>query len=150
MRKGWTIDPVHWEQLATLLGTRANWTSVILTTTASSMVPNRSGVYAICVRPPIATSPTHAAFFSELATPIYIGRSKSNIRDRFLKHCRSADLDLYGAKLCYSESILRFWFIELPRDHVHNVEAALIDCFGPSVNRRSETIEAQILPPVDA
>ena len=81
---------------------------------------------------------------------MYVGRSVSNIRKRFLDHCRARDPQLRQAKWCYKTVELRFWFVELPVDAVKDAEAWLIRCFGPPVNRRDGTIIGTLGPPVQA
>lgn len=150
MRKGWSIDPDDWRSLAQALEPASTWSVVMLTPNEREMVPERPGVYAICAPPPIDRPTTSRTMFSSLASPIYVGRSKSNIRSRFLAHCRSEDPDLRTAKRCYNSAYLRFWFTELLPSSVEGTEGWLIRCFGPPVNKQDGTIPGIIGSPVDA
>lgn len=150
MRKGWSIDLGEWQRLAELIGQRTRWQSVTLTTNDQHMVPTMPGVYAICARPTVGITTSDTASFGQLACPIYIGKSESNIRSRFIRHCRSRDPDLYQAKRCYSPQRLRFWYIQLPSEEVGAIEGALIDCFGPVTNKRTEALKGKIGPAVPA
>ena len=150
MRKGWSIDRVDWEALEQVLPQSGNWNSVLLTKNDQSAVPERPGVYAICAKPPNATGNDHRTVFHSLASPLYIGKSKSNINSRFLKHCRPNNPELLRAKACFHRVKLRFWFIILPVSAVESAEAQLIECFGPPVNQRRGTITGTIRAPIEA
>ena len=149
MRKGWSIDPADWNGLNHAVSAASTWYSVLLTPTDQHMVPERPGIYAICVSPPVTPS-TSDTMFHHLASPIYVGRSRSSIRARFISHCNTQDPVWLQAKRCYQNVPLSFWFMELPSARVRDLEAHLIDCFGPPINRRRETISATLAPPVDA
>ena len=148
MNKGWSINHLDWKALTQALPMESIWTSVLLTPNDQSMVPERPGVYAICVRPPNATESDQRTMFQSLASPLYVGRSESSIKARFLVHCKSNDPKLRMAKRCYHE--LRFWFVEMSPSTVKDVEAWLINCFGPPANKISGTITGTIMPPVEA
>ena len=150
MDKGWSIDKEDWQALEKALLKAKIWKSVLLTTNDQSLVPETSGVYAICARPPIATKQERKTFFHCLASPLYIGRSESNIKLRFLEHCQNKNWQLRRAKQCFRTVKLNFWFVELPRNFVKDAEARLIKCFGPPVNKRAGTIPGTIKAPVRA
>ena len=150
MRRGWSINPSDWSGLSKALTASPTWNSVLLTPNDRHMVPESPGIYAICAHPPIVLKTTERTMFQSLATPIYVGRSESSIRDRFLDHCNTRDERMKLAKKCYSSVRLHFWFIQLPQASVRNMEGRLIDCFGPSVNRRRGTIAGTVGQPIDA
>lgn len=149
MDKGWSLDPTTWEALNTAFPNGARWRSVLLTPNDQDMVPDLPGVYAICVRPPNAGNHQLSALFDKLATPVYVGRSETNIKRRFLAHCTTKDPKLRAAKHCYGGH-LHFWFAALPPDTVKTVEARLIACFGPPVNKIAGTIKGTLRPPINA
>ena len=149
MDKGWSIDSSDWESVTQVLPQSKTWNSVLLTSSEQSTVPDRSGVYAICAPPPNVFSLQGHAIFQTLATPIYIGRSESNIRSRFLNHCDHPSPQLQKAKQCYRKVQLTFWFIELPTNEVKDAEAWMIKCFGPPANIRAGTIRGYIKPPIE-
>lgn len=150
MDKGWSINREDWEALEQALLRRETWSSVLLTQNDESLVPERPGVYAICARPPNAIGQNRKTLFHCLATPLYIGRSESSIKSRFLDHCKTSNPQLRRARRCYRRVQLSFWFIELPVSTVKDTEARLIKCFGPPVNKRAGTISGTIKPPIEA
>ena len=149
IEKGWSIRYEDWESLAQAMQTANFWKSALLTPNDQLLIPEKPGVYAICARPPMAGSRDQSTMFHRLASPIYIGRSESSIRSRFLDHCKAGNPPLRKAKHCYGGQ-LRFWFIEMPIGSVKNAEAWLIKCFGPPVNRVAGTITGTLKPPVRA
>ena len=150
MDKGWSINPEDWEALDRVLRRSETWNFVLLTPNDQSMVPEGPGVYAICAPPPNTTGLNRSTMFHSLASPLYIGRSESSIKSRFLAHCRTPDSQLRRAKNCYHRVQLSFWFIELPISAVKDAEAWLIRCFGPPVNKRVGTITGTLRPPIGA
>lgn len=150
MRMGWSIEQGDWEGLEKTLKGSDFWRSVLLTPNEQVMVPARPGVYAICAPPPNAAGPKGDTVFHNLASPLYIGKSESSIKSRFLVHCRANDSQLLRAKRCYYRVQLRFWFVELNVSVIREAEAWLIRCFGPPVNKRAETITGTIRPPIEA
>lgn len=150
MNKGWSIDRNAWASLCEQLDGFDNWHSVSLTPNDRAMVPAKPGVYAICAPPPNAVGPNRSTMFHSLSSPLYIGRSESSIKSRFLAHCRSNDAQLIRAKRCYHRVHMKFWFIELPIEVIRSAEAWLINCFGPPVNKRAGTITGTIKPPIEA
>ena len=150
MEKGWSINQAHWKALDQVIPRTKAWTSVLLSPFEDVMVPETPGVYAICVRPPIATVTNTKSLFGSLATPIYIGQSETNIKKRFISHCQSPAPTLKLAKNCYGKVQLMFWFIPMSKEKVKTVEAWLIKCFGPPVNQVSGTIPGTLKQPVPA
>ena len=150
LNRGWSIERIDWEGLEEALSASGSWNSVLLTTTDRLMVPARPGVYAICAQPPNAVGQERTTIFHSLASPLYVGRSESNIQSRFLAHCRAEDPELRRAKRCYNTVQLTFWFVELPVDAIRDAEAWLIRCFGPPANKRAGTITGTLRPPIDA
>ena len=149
MNRGWSIERLEWDRLGESLNSSGAWNSVLLTTNDQLMVPSRPGVYAICAQPPNAVRQNQTTMFHSLASPLYVGRSESNIQSRFLAHCKADDPELRRAKRCYNTVPLRFWFVELPVSAVKDAEAWLIRCFGPPVNKRAGTIAGTLRPPID-
>lgn len=148
--KGWSIDRDDWEALEQALPGAVVWREVLLTRNDETGVPARPGVYAICAQPPNTTEPQVHAMFQRLMTPLYIGRSETSIKRRFIEHCSRPAARLERAKQCYADVALHFWFVEMPANAVKTAEALLIKCFGPPVNERAGTITGTLRPPVDA
>ena len=150
MERGWSINSADWAELQAAVPSSRSWHSVLLTRAEGLMVPPRPGVYAICVPPPNATDGGADTVFKHLSTPLYIGRSTSSIKARFLDHCKTHDPDLREAKRCYSRVQLRFWFTELSAGEVPNAERCLIKCFWPPVNKiAGSTIKGTLKPAQD-
>ena len=150
MDRGWSIESCDWEALERVLPSTEAWNSALLTMNDQALVPEGPGVYAICAPPPTVTRQDNSTLFDRLVSPLYIGRSESNIKSRFVSHCRTPDAELRRAKQCYHRVQLSFWFIELPVNTVKDAEAWLIKCFGPPVNKRAGTIIGTIKPPLEA
>lgn len=150
MNNGWSIDIEDWRDLEQVIRNSETWGYVLLTPNDQAMVPEGPGVYAICAPPPNATDPNRSTVFHSLASPLYIGRSESSIKARFLVHCRTPSPQLRKAKSCYSRVTLSFWFIELPINIVRDAEAQMIKCFGPPANRRAGTITGTFKQPIEA
>lgn len=148
--KGWSIDRADWEALEQALPGTVAWHEVLLTRNDEAGVPARPGVYAICAQPANATEHYARPLFQSLMTPLYIGRSETNIRSRFIAHCNKPAPKLERAKQCYADVGLHFWFIEMPANAVKSAEASLIKCFGPPVNEKAGTITGTFRPPVNA
>lgn len=150
MNRGWSIERDDWDSLVQALSNSEAWTSVFLTPNDQSMVPALPGVYAICAPPPNADGSDQTTMFHKLASPLYVGRSESNIRSRFLAHCETDNPELLRAKRCYRTVSLTFWFVELPVGAIKDAEYWLIRCFGPPVNKRPGTITGTFKTPIDA
>ena len=150
MDRGWSIKPEDWKALDQILPAMQRWQQVLLTPNDQSVVPATPGVYAICAQPPNAVGPSVHSMFHHVTSPIYIGRSESSIKSRFLVHCSSPDLRLRTAKRCYHQVPLQFWFIEVSANAVKDVEGWLIRCFGPPANKISGSISATLKPPIPA
>lgn len=150
VNRGWSIERDDWDSLVQALGDSGSWKSVLLTTNDHLMVPARPGVYAICAPPPNAVGLSGTTVFHNLASPLYVGRSESNMQSRFRNHCKPDDPELRRAKRCYKTVSLTFWFVELPVGQVRDAEAWMIRCFGPPVNKIAGTITGTFRPPIDA
>ena len=145
MRYGWTLEKQEWDLLLQVVkGT--SWSKTKLGQLYRDRVPKRSGVYIICVKIPRFTQ----TFFKSLYNVIYIGKSdKGTLLDRFLDHCNRPKQELVMARRCFGDNF-EYWFTEVDPDKVAELEARLIDCFGPPVNRIRGHIPARIGSPQSA
>lgn len=138
---GWRTDPAPWASIPAELVYSRSWRSVGFAEVEADGVPAReSGVYMFCASP-VGIRPAHherGSLFSLLLTPIYIGRT-SDLRRRFLQHCRRPSPEVRAARICFGMSMY-FWYHLREYGMTRSDEATLIDCFGPPANRRREAV----------
>lgn len=142
MEYGWQINPVAWAAVPKELVFSRSWRSTGFTEIEAATVPvGESGIYMLCTSPVGVRSETgrrRTSLFSLLLAPIYVGRT-NNLRRRFIEHCRQPSPEVRAARACFGPSML-FWFHLRESLETRSDEAALIDCFGPTANRRREAI----------
>ena len=143
MRYGWTLQKEEWDLLPQVIeGTR--WSKTKLGQLYRDRVPKRSGVYVICVKIPRFNQ----RLFKTLYNVIYVGKAdKGNLHDRFLYHCNNPKPELVMARQCFGNN-LEYWFTEVSPDQASELEARLIDCFGPPANRIRGHIPARLKNPL--
>lgn len=141
---GWQSNADTWAQISQDLLSSGAWRHVGFTELDAAAVPrDQPGIYMLCataVGHSFSTRTGSGDLFSNLMTPIYIGKTK-NLRQRFLRHCRNPSPKVRAAGLCFGQS-LAFWFHRVVPERLSDDEAVLIQCFGPPANERSETIPA--------
>lgn len=142
MRYGWTLKKQEWDLLPQVVkGT--NWSKIKLGQLYRDRVPRRSGVYVICVK----ISHFNQQLFQSLYNVIYVGKAaKGTLHDRFLFHCNSPKQEIVMARQCFGDN-LEYWFTEVSPNQVAELEARLIDCFGPPANRIRGHIPARVGSP---
>lgn len=139
MRYGWTLEKQQWDRLLQVV-TETDWLKVPrLNQLYRDFVPETPGVYVICVKLPNFNQ----CPFKSLYNVIYVGKSEEALLERFLFHCGQAERGVKAAKQCFGDS-LEYWFTEVSRDRVAELEKWLIDCFGPPANRKSGSIPGKI------
>ena len=143
MRNGWTLEKQNWEDLLKVISD-THWSHTKLDTLYQNKVPERPGVYAICLK--LKTMDFNQRPFRDLYEVIYVGRSETSVRSRFVKHSSSPVRGVRDAKECFGDN-LEYWYTEVNRDQVRELEARLIQCFGPPANLREETIPARTTAP---
>ena len=145
MRYGWTLEKQVWDTLLqTIEGTR--WRSIKLNQLYRDSVPKCSGVYIICVKTP---DYNHKPFLS-LYNIIYVGKAdRGTLHNRFLNHCNTPKPELVQARQCFGDT-LEYWFTEVEPGEVSELEARLIDCFGPPANLRRGHIPGVLKSPQPA
>ena len=136
MRYSWTFEKLHWDNLRKVMK-RTRWSRTRLDPLYQDNVPERPGVYAICLK--LRTMNFNQRPFKDLYEVIYVGRSEDSVRERFLRHCRSPERRVRDAKECFGDN-LEYWYTEVNLDQVRELEARLIKCFGPPANLREEPI----------
>ena len=142
MKYGWQYDTTIWAKVPTDIAHSRSWRSVSFSKTEAAAVPSgKSGIYMLCTSPVgrlLPERPMKSDLFSKLLSPIYIGQTK-NLRRRFLQHCRHPNNQISAARNCFQGSML-FWFHLRDKHYIEQDEAILIECFGPTANRRRETL----------
>ena len=140
MRYGWTLEKQQWDHLLTVVS-GTSWSNTKLDQLYRDIIPEGSGVYAICGTVPDATQ----CLLKALYNIFYVGQSKS-LRRRFLEHCNRPQRGITEVKQCFGED-LDYWFTEVNLDRIDELEACLIDCFGPPANRIRGRIPARVGTP---
>ena len=143
MNYGWQLDSDLWNLIPADLRDSQSWQFVGFTEIEAVSVPEgKSGIYLFCTSPVGKRLLPHIHkkdLFSNLYTPIYIGKTK-DLQRRFLEHCKHPSASIAKARRCYGSSML-FWFHSREDDQINEDEARLIQCFGPPANERRETIK---------
>lgn len=142
MQHGWTLKKQEWDLLPRVVdGT--NWSKTKLGQLYRDRVPKSSGVYVICVKIPHFNQ----RLFKSLYNVIYVGKAdRGTLHDRFLYHCTNPKREIVMARQCFGDN-LEYWFAEVSPNKVAELEARLIDCFGPPANRIRGHIPARISSP---
>ena len=147
---GWQSDSEVWKLISKDLLLGESWRYVGFSELDAVSVPmGEAGIYMICATPMrhrFSLTGQSGNVFTNLLTPVYIGKT-TNLRDRFLNHCRNPSARVRDAGLCYGESLV-FWFHRLPEERISHEEAVLIKCFGPPANGREEVIVASMGDPI--
>lgn len=142
MRYGWTLEKQEWDCLLQVVN-GTSWSKTRLGQLYRNRVPDSPGVYVICVKLPNFNQ----RLFSTLYNVIYVGKAEEmTLHERFLIHCRQAERGVKAAKRCFGDS-LEYWFTEVSRDRVAELEKWLIDCFGPPANGKRGSIPGKIGDP---
>ena len=134
MRYGWHTDPAAWTRLEEHIRT-LKWVRKPFDESFAYQVPQKAGVYIICAPPPLLRGRPH----KELQTVIYAGRSQGDLRERFVKHLRNPDARLRSAIECLqsTNTSIHYYYAEASPEQVVEIEATLINCYGPPGNSQS-------------
>ena len=150
LKYGWQPDPELWARIPDDLRHSISWRSVGFVPYEAVLVPNgQPGIYFFCTSPVgqrLQQQIRDNHLFSNLFTPIYIGKT-DNLQRRFLEHCHNPSARLDTARRCFGASI-QFWFHRRALDQIDDDEAILIHCFGPTANRKKESIKAILKAPI--
>lgn len=142
MQHGWTLEKQKWDYLLAVVSGTC-WSKTTLDELYCDDVPKCTGVYAICVTIPNFNQ----HLFEVLYNIIYVGRADTGtLHGRFLHHCRRPERGIKQAKECFGNNF-EYWYTEVNPDRVKELEARLIECFGPPANRISGSIPVQIGQP---
>jgi hypothetical protein len=140
---GWNIDGGTWQAFADAASAcQLSWHRVRFEAVWQDQVPAKAGIYAIC-----SVVPGPRALLPPLYNAVYVGKSR-DLRSRFLQHCATTNDALRRAVACFGVS-LDFWYAVIPSHSIGRLEALLIDCLGPPVNRRREAaVQVVVRDPV--
>jgi hypothetical protein len=143
MRYGWNIESAPWERAGKEIQ-NLEWKKVFLDPSQTFVIPEKSGVYLICGRPPVPveTDPTKplAIFYNVL----YAGQSGS-LRTRFATHAKSTSPDLELAKKTFRN--LDYWYALVENVDLNRIEGLLLDVLGPTANRVNAPLQGRLGKP---
>lgn len=142
MRYGWTCDYADWMAVKLAVG-NLKWGAAPFISQYSSTIPQAPGVYMLMLNASrvIADEQPWAA----IKSPLYIGQSR-NLKRRFLDHVENK-----STVARYLEKLPSIEFCFAPADllQINEIEAALIQAFGPRINRvQPAVIRARLLDPI--
>jgi hypothetical protein len=137
--RGWCLDHEKWLELERMLeGIQPVWHRTVLEYSHKNHVPTCPGVYAIEFPSPIQLGANEPGVCAAIRAPIYIGRSETNLRERFSHHSGNAPQNRINlARRWPSLTGPRvFIWVEL-RDpgRIQVLESRLIECFNPPCNK---------------
>ena len=151
LQRGWSLDNSRWGGIPQRMFEPGRWTRVRLNLDDFAVVPEATGVYAICAAPPgRSLNQTFNAndLFGTLYTAIYTGQGL--LRDRFRNHSGTNPMEpIQDARRCFPGR-LEFWFLRCDSDEMDEFESALQSCLGPTANRNQKHFKGTVQDPVDA
>jgi len=145
IRYGWSLDNIEWERLQNF-PLDAAWKRVPFTPLAFNDIADKPGVYMVTARVPGTGQwnvPEKQNPIRSALSPLYIGMSRTSMRDRFRSHHNEPTWRMEQAKGCFKNADLEYWFLTLDPDQVAPVEKVLITAFGPPVNSRNGITEGK-------
>ena len=98
----------------------------------AASVPETSGVYVICARPPYPTTLGRAAY-----TVLYAGKVRRlprTLRARFVEHCDRPTPILRPLLLCFHPNVHFWWSSVADSEEIDRTETLLIESFNPPAN----------------
>jgi len=143
MRYGWSIDPQAWSRADSEIQ-KLEWKKVFLLEHQAPLVPQGSGVYLMCVHPPVSRNKDVPRPLAILYNAIYAGQSRI-LRDRFKTHAKSTSEDIESAKRAYGN--LDFWYAVVDSVDLNHLEALLLDVLGPTANRVNAPLQGKLGAP---
>ena len=148
MRHGWSLEYEWWAQLEKALPASA-WQKVRFRLLDEDSVPSSPGIYAMSAGTPLHVDGDGMSLFRQLHNVLYLGKS-TNLRARFKQHVVTPKAELKQAMVCYGAP--SFWFITVETARLDELEGLLIECLGPSANKKRnlQYIGATIGKPVPA
>lgn len=143
MRYGWSLERASWERAGQELQL-LEWKKVFLDPSQTIVVPEKSGVYLICGRPPISVENDPAKPLAVFYNVLYAGQSGS-LRARFDTHAKSTSIDLEMAKRTFGH--LDYWYALAAAVDLNRLEGILLDVLGPTANRVNAPLQGRLGKP---
>ena len=137
---GWSLQWESWRELAAVLQTaQPVWHRTVLAGSHRGEIPARPGVYAIEFASPVQLASREPHGPPTIRAPIYIGMSKTSIRDRFAKHVGDDPQDLIARARLWPQGAgtprVFIWAVLPDPRMIVQLEARLIECFNPACNK---------------
>jgi hypothetical protein len=143
--KGWSLNKEDWTKVRdTTIQMKLDWNLIPLRKSLSELVPQSKGIYMICGK-----APTHELSpYLNFRTPLYIGESSTNLRNRFSSHCKG---ELQGVRKIISNWVpdsLEFIYSEISEIYseqsidslIYDFETILMEAFRPAANIKKQNI----------
>jgi hypothetical protein len=143
MRYGWNINSAPWERAGKELQ-KLEWKKVFLDPSQTFVIPEKSGVYLICGRPPVPVETDLTKPLAIFYNVLYAGQSGS-LRARFATHAKSTSPDLELAKKTFRN--LDYWYALVENVDLNRIEGLLLDVLGPTANRVNAPLQARLGKP---
>jgi hypothetical protein len=143
MRYGWNLSTEPWERAFKEIQ-NLEWKKVPLDSIQSIVVPEKSGVYLICGRPPAPSGTDHTKPLAVFYNVLYAGQSGS-LRSRFVTHAKFTSPDLERAKRTFQN--LDFWYAPVESVDLNRIEGLLLDVLGPTANRVNAPLQGRLGKP---
>lgn len=143
MRYGWNLNSAPWERAGKELQ-QLEWKKVFLDPSQAFVIPEKSGVYLICGRPPVSPETDPAKPLAIFYNVLYAGQSGS-LRSRFATHAKSTSQDLELAKKTFRN--LDYWYALVESIDLNRIEGLLLDVLGPTANRVNAPLQGRLGKP---
>ena len=140
---GWSLDLNDWELLRnTLRMMNLDWNITPLKMSRKESIPVSCGIYLISGTMPFDLGQDYFDF----KTPLYVGISAKNLRNRFISHCKG---ELTGvrelvrtwlpANLDFQYAVVKSKVDERDIETlVYDLETELMNAFGTPANKRNQ------------
>lgn len=143
MRYGWNINGSSWDRAGKEIQ-NLKWKKAFLDSSQTFVIPERSGVYLICGRPPVPVEKDLTKPLAIFYNVLYAGQSAS-LRQRFATHAKSTSPDLELAKKTFRN--LDFWYALVENVDLNRIEGLLLDVLGPTANRVNAPLQGRLGKP---
>lgn len=145
LQHGWSLDIKDWEILRdSLKKLSLDWKLAPLKKTRKDSIPSTPGIYFISGAMPFNLYQEYFTF----RTPLYVGISTTNLRNRFLSHCKGELGGVRKLVRTWNAESLDFHFSSITeqideRDLnilIGDLETELMNAFGPPANVRNQVL----------
>jgi hypothetical protein len=143
MRYGWNINSASWERAGKEIQ-KLEWKKAFLDQSQTFLIPEKSGVYLICGRPPVPAETDPKKPLAIFYNVLYAGQSGS-LRARFATHAKSTSLDLEIVKKTFQN--LDYWYALVENIDLNRIEGILLDVLGPTANRVNAPLQGRLGKP---